>query len=342
MSKGDIPVRPGRHRATRLRPLDLGDVLDGMFQLPVRHWRPFTIALGVITVPVVLLSSVANGVVLGATPSLQDVLADPQVGEDFLLGEPTNLDLATLLATFGMVLIVTALTTPLRWGVALDVAAAAHRHGTADAGASLRRVGSRYLPLLGVTVLLSLIALVVGVVPLVTVVPLLVGGAAAAGGTAGTVLAVALGVLGVVGVLVVFAVVMARLQLAVAVVLLERAGPVQALVRSNALVRGRTGGMLGRAVGVLLLSNIVTGVLGLPFGLLGLTIGGVVGLVGGAAAVANAAMAALGGIITGIIGDALRGAAFALLYHDRRVRVEGLDLAEMADELAAQPQPAVE
>jgi hypothetical protein len=296
--------------------MDLGDVLDGMFRLGREHWRAFSIGLGLVLIPLALLSSLAVTAIVGPTPPFSELLSDPEAADEFAFGDVSQQELQALVGTAVLSSLASIALTPLVWGTAVHVAATGHRDGTADGMASLRAAGRRYLSLLGTTVLVFVLP---GVVLLVA--PVLAAALGAAG-LEGGVVGLVLGLGGLVG-LVVAVIVAVRVMLAVPVVVVEQAGPIGALNRSNELVRGRTGVLLGSVIVVLIITTIIQFVLGVPFTALA-------GLQGGAV---GATASTLGQIVTGIVQNALLGAAFALFYFDRRVRKEGYDLSQLADEL---------
>lgn len=302
----------GQDPETALRPLDLGDVLDGTFQLARKHWRAFTIGLGILAVPAALLPTLALAGTIGPSPGIRELLADPAAAG--LAAEPTMEQVGGLLVSLGVSLVIGLLVAPLAYGTAVAIAAAAYRTGRADGVERLKAAGRRYLGLVGVVVLQGLIPLVAIVTPAILVV------------IAGTIDAVAIAVVGGVGVLVgiVFAVIATvRIALAIPALFVEGVGPLRALSRSNELVTGRTGGLLGGLVVVFIITSIIGGVLTIPFSFLGTFIGDAAGLV----------LNTVGSMVSSVVSNALIGAALVLYYFDRRVRTEGYDLAQLADEL---------
>ena len=301
----------------RLRPLNLGDVLDGMFRLAIAHWRAFTIALGVIVVPLALLSTLAVTLAFGTAPGFFEMLNDPDVAEGFVEGSVTTDDFAGITSAFGALAVAGLaglLLTPMLYGVAVHVAAVGYRSGDIDPIGSVRAAARRYFPLLGATILLGLVPLLIFLAPLVLVIIGAVTGADA------------LAVVGTIGFLVslVFAVIAAiRLAVTIPAVVIEGTGPIQALRRSNELVKGKTGLTLGTLLVVYIIVTIIGLVLSLPFSL----VAGAVGNTGGAV------VETVSQIVSSLVQNALLGGAVVLIYFDRRVRTEGYDLTELASEL---------
>lgn len=301
----------------RLRPLNLGDVLDGAFRLAVAHWRAFAIGLGIVVVPLSLLSTLAVTLAVGTAPGFMEMLNDPDVAENFVEGTVTPGDFTGVANAFGALALTGLaglLLTPLIYGIAVHVAAVGYRAGEVDPMDSVRTSARRYFPLLGITILLGLVPLIIFLSPLVLVIVGAVTGADA------------LSVVGGIGFLVslVFAVIAAvRLTVAVPALVMERVGPVQALRRSNELVKGKTGLTFGTILVVFIIITIIGLVLSLPFSLLAGAVGNTAGAV----------VETVGQIVSSLVQNALLGAAVVLIYFDRRVRTEGYDLTELAGEI---------
>lgn len=303
----------------RLRPLNLGDVLDGMFRLVRTHWRAFALGLGVIVVPLALLTGLVVARTLGTPPGFLQLAQNPELAESFETGAPpSGGDIARVVGIAGLAGLAGVLAAPLIYGVAVRIAATAYRTGRVDPMASLREAAGRYLPLLGATILLWLIPAVIFLLPVIILI---------AGGTSGVDALVAIGGIAFIVTLVLALLAVVRLLLTIPVVVLEGAGPIRAVQRSNELVKGKTGLVLGTAIVVWIITTIIGIVLTLPFGLFGGAFGS------GAGAVANT----VGQMVSSLVTDSLLGAALVLIYFDRRVRSEGYDLSELADELGERP-----
>jgi hypothetical protein len=124
--------------------------------------------------------------------------------------------------------------------------------------------------------------------------------------------------------------------------MLERLGPIQALRRSWQLTRYETGQVIGIQLVSWLLSLLINYILGLPFVILGAVL---VSLSDDPdpSGLPLLWLAALGAVLGGIVARPFRAGVLALLYVDRRVRAEGLDLALALDaRRARQQQPAAE
>ena len=299
-----------------LRPLNLGDVLDGTFRIARAHWQAFAIGLSVIVVPLSVLSGLILAQLFGTGPGLLESLQDPEL---LATGQPTPdpQELVQVAITAALSGLASLLLTPLIYGIAVRIAATGYRAGEVDPMEGVKAAGRRYPALLGSMFLAYLLVACIALVPL-----LLVGIGAASENTGLT-------VIGGVGVLVgmVVAVIAAiRVSLIVPAVIVERAGPAAALRRSNELVRGRTGMVFGTLLVVNIIVAIIGFVLTLPFQA-GMLQGGQIGAV----------VTTVGSIVSSLVSNSLLGAAFVLVYFDRRIRAEGYDLSELAAELGDTP-----
>jgi hypothetical protein len=322
MGRDDASLQGREPPPNRLRPLNLGDVLDGSFRLVREHWRAFMIGLGVLTVPLALLLGLIFARVASSPGFLemsQDAAVTPGLGQ-----QQAQEIFGGFFAAFWLVILAGILLIPMLYGTCVHIAAIAYRSGRADPMASVRAAGRRYLALLGAAVLLFLIWLFVYL--LVVVAVAVVGGILISAGGQDSALVGVFGVVGLLAVLVIFALVMTRFILTFPALMIEGVGPFQALRRSSTLVRGRTGMVFLTVLIVSFIGAIVTGVLTWPLQWIG-------GLVAGAAGAAVGF--GVGQIVSTILYMALMGAALVLIYFDRRVRTEGYDLTELADELGA-------
>lgn len=303
--------------ANRLRPLDLGDVLDGMFRVAGKHWRAFTIGLGIVVVPLSLLSGLVTTLAFGTPPGFVEMLQDPQVAESFVLGDvPGNI--WTVLGASLFSLVAGLFLTPLIYGIAVYVAATGYRSGAVDPMTSVRAAGRRYWGLLGTTFLQGLVPILIFLIPIVL---LIAGAVSESGGLA------AIGGLSFL-VSIVFAIIaVIRLVVAIPALMIERIGPVEALQRSNALVKGKTGMVFLTLIVIYIITTIIGLVLSLPFSAVGSAFGQLAGTV----------LNTVGQMVTSLVTNALIGVAIVLIYFDRRVRNEGYDLTELASELG-EPQ----
>ncbi len=295
-----------------LRPLGVGEILDGAISTLRSHPKA-TLGLSLVVAVVTQLLTVPLAWLL-----LRDLSA-------LSFGETSSeQDIALLAKTWtagGIQGIITLIAVLFLTGVLTVVVSRAVLGESSTIGEAWREARPRLASLFGVTFLVLLIALLVfglslapGIVLALTDAP---GGLIA--------LAFVLGVLAAFA-LVVYVYVL--LALAPAAVVIERQRVVDALRRSRALVTGAW----WRTFWILLLVNVLAGVIGavlsLPFAFGSFAAGFLTGdganinLFG----LVPLMISALGSILASTITWPFTAAATVLVYVDRRIRREGLDL----------------
>jgi hypothetical protein len=194
----------------------------------------------------------------------------------------------------------------------------------------LRAAGHRYWALLGALVLQGLVLLGIA---LVIMVPFFVL-AVATGDSSGF----GIWFLGLLLAMIAIVFAAIRMALAVPLIMVEELGPVEAIQRSNALVKGKTLGVFG----TLLVAWIIVGVTTLVVQFGSYLIVSVI--LGSADNIAFDIVGVILGfgilLFTYVMTYALIASALVLVYFDRRVRTEGYDLTEGAGELGARTDPA--
>ena len=297
-----------------LKPLGFGDFFDGSFRA-IRHNPRVMIGLSalVLVVTNILVALPLVGLVTGG--GLLDPTTDPTA-------EPTDAQLVamggSLLALvptgFVQAMAIIVLTGILILSVTQSVLD--RRMGAAELW---RQARGRVLPLIGWSVIQSVggalllaLALTPGVVLLVL--EEFVGGA------------VAIGVL-LLAVLVLFAWLYVVLAFVPVVIVVERLGIVAAVRRSYALVRGAFWRTLGVLVLTAVLSSAVAQLLGTPFSLLGGVGLAFLGDNPTLAGIVYAGAVSLGSTVGLVLAVPFLAAVVALLYVDRRIRLEGLDVS---------------
>ncbi|GII61411.1 hypothetical protein Skr01_14960 [Sphaerisporangium krabiense] len=296
-----------------LRPLGVGDILDGTIKL-IRSNPKATLGLSAIAAAVGTLPlAIGQAIYFNA---LGGMLADPSS-----LTYDTEAPVGGAIAQLGggalsyimQFFLVTMLT-----GVLTRILGRAVFGGRITIGEAWRLTRPRLPALLGLAVLTALIVLA----PLALIVLLLVA-LAAIGTTLAGVASAAL-LLGL-GYLVYALIMTTRLALAPAAVVLEGRGVFEALRRSWGLV----GGAFWRTLGILVLTMILTaligGILSVPVNVLTMlvTFTGRDGLI---ATVLTTILLVIGGILTSMITYPLQAGVNGLLYTDRRMRAEAFDL----------------
>jgi hypothetical protein len=311
--------------------MDLGDVLDGSFRLVRTHWRAFTLGMGAVTIiPGVLFFLVFGVWAWRFAIRTQNLVATTPITDSDLSGladvAPAFAEIIALwlVMVLGMLVVI-----PLVYAVPVHIAAVGFRNGHVSAMDAIRAAFRRYWSLLGTLVLIGLITF--GIVLAITlplgVLTAITADSDAVGGFVGVLF------LGYLVAIVGAMIVAIRLSLAVPAVMVEQAGPVEALRRSNTLVKGKTL--------MVFATFLVVGIIGW-IAVVVLMFGSTAIVSAIAAAMDNAVAAFVGGIITLVLVMfgylmvyALQASTTVLVYFDRRVRTEGLDVSELATGLDA-------
>jgi hypothetical protein len=305
-------VKPG---VVPLRPLGVGEILDGAISAMRAHARPM---LGLSAVVVTVSQLVAFGALVlllqdlsSASAALDETSSFDEVLDVFadaaaVAGVSVLLDWVAVIFLTGMLTVV------------VSRAVLGQRATVGDAWASLR-------PRLGRLVLVSLLttAIVLGV----GVVPWLPGLALAAAGADAGVTA-ALLVPGAVASAVLMVWLYVSLALATPALVLEKQTVRGALGRSRRLVRGSWWRVLGILLLAALLTMIIASIIATPFQLVGGGGDAFFSPGGGTAEPSTGALfvATLGQIIGSTLTYPFGAAVTVLLYVDLRMRREGLDL----------------
>ena len=299
---GQAELKPG---VVPLRPLGLGEMLDGAVGVIRRYPR---VTLGM-AAAVAVVSALVN-LLMTLTVLRPIAELDPVT--------PVEFDSEAFQASIGaaavgglVAALVALLASALLTGVLTTVVGKAVLGHPLDVREAWQAVRPRLLKLVGVSLLVSLSAgLVAGMgVAVAAVLVVLAGGG-------GALIGVPLGLVAVLAAVYVAI----RLSLAPCALMLERTGVRESLRRSWALVKGDW----WRVFGIILLTAILAGfvslLLQLPFQLLG---GGL-----GADPLSARALifSSLGGIVASTLVQPFSAGVTALLYVDRRMRAEGLDV----------------
>ncbi|MGC5615255.1 hypothetical protein [Georgenia sp. Z1491] len=297
----------GQPGIVALRPLRVGEVIEGAFRA-VRH-NPGTMFFysGVVSVLTVVLSLAASW---ASTNASQSLTIEESAGVQGL--------------TSFALLVVGALTSLIATG-ALVVSVSRSAIGErATIGQVWQAVKGRILSLVGLSLLLGLIAFAL---MFVTVIVMSVVGfafvAAIAGSTSGSstggmVTAVAVTLLIAIGSAIPAFIVMTRLSLSYPAVVLEKAGPGRAVSRSWSLSSGSTWRIVGIYILAAIIAVVVGGVVSLP-----------IGLVGGAMGLSDAlviVLTSLASVLVNLIITPFTAGVASLVYIDQRMRREGLDV----------------
>lgn len=319
------PPQAPKPGVVALRPMTLGDILNGAFTLIRRNPKTMVgLSLIIMAVSSIVTSIGFSGYMSDYGTFLDQVMNDPMaVSPD----DPLPFSLWSVLALYGGALISYAGTVFLTGLLTTTVGMAVlgHKLSPGQAWAAFReRIG----PAVGVAVLQLLIGLGLSVVVVTLVVVGLIAGIAVsvagseAAGITIVVLSLVVGLLGG-GALSVWIII--RLYFAMPIVVLERVGVGRALSRSWSLTQGSW----WRVFGIVLLSAIligfVTNLLSTPFSIIAvipafLAPGEVW------SAVVAGAVVYVGNVLVYSVSTPFTVGVTTLLYIDLRMRREGLDL----------------
>lgn len=300
-------VKPG---VIPLRPLGLGEILDGAFA--TMRARP-VLMLGVAAVVV----TITQLIVLAATyPFLDDLnraVAQPNMPPE------EALDIAlTSLAVSGIALVFAVISRVFLSGFITLVVGTAVLGQKMEFAQVWERVRPRILPLLGLTLIYPAIAF---------------GAAFVIGFLA--VVAFPLAILFGLGAVVVGIWLVIVFSLATPALMLENAGVGRAFGRSRHLVRGSWWRIFGITLLSWVLATVIALIISLPFELFG---GGFQNLDDPTPSGTYLLLSTIGAIIASTITEPFIAAVTVLLYTDQRMRSEGLDIVLARSAGAAPPQ----
>ncbi len=318
--------RPG---IVPLRPLGLGEILDGAFQ--AIRTNPRTM-LGVSALVMIVVTG------LGMVPQFYLFQSLRRLGQtsETAAFEDVAGPLLTSLGGLAITSLIKVLATTVLSALLVVAVGEAVIGRRIDPRALWARVRPRVLAVLGVSLLSLLIPGAAGLAGLVAVVAA-VAGADAAGQPTGVVVLIGF----LFGTATAVLVVWLAMQLALAgpALLLEQIGVGAALRRSWRLVRGSW----WRVFGVLLLTSIIAGlgagIVAVPFSQGGslLATSGDPDAAATLRVLLGTVLGGIGEIVGGTVMTPFSAAVTSLLYIDRRMRSEGLDIE--LSRAAAQPPP---
>ncbi|MGY4982831.1 DUF7544 domain-containing protein [Streptomyces sp. 900105755] len=301
-----------------LRPLGVGEILDGAVSTMRTYWRTvlgISLTVAVITeVAVILL----QGLVLNDTETT-DALNDPSASLTEISRAAGEVALSS-----GAVLLITLVGTIIATALLTTVTSRAVLGKSVTIGEAWRDARPQVFRLFGLILLTGLIAvgvLLVGALPGIVV--------ALAGGPGGAI--AALLVLGILAGVVVTVWLMVRFSLASPALMLEKQGITKSLGRSTKLVRGSWWRVFGIQFLASIIANIVSSLAVVPFTLIGAYAGGN-GLTGFLESTNDnygwtfLVISGIGSVIGSMLTFPINAGVTVLLYIDQRIRREALDL----------------
>jgi len=300
-----------------LRPLQLGDILDGAVKA-IRFNPKSMVGLSAIVLAVFLVPSAALGI--GATHLVTTSLSGLGTGAEPFLGYPA-LFLQSVFTTFA---------TAILSGLLVFVVGQAVLGRKPDIATTWRATRGRVLSLLALMFLSGLFTLLTSALLIAPGVLLLINKNTGAG-----VILTFLGLLGFIVVAVAFS---TKISLAAPAIVLEGHGAIAGLRRSFALTKGAFWRVLGITLVAGLLAGLVGGLLGLPFSAVGTAVALMSGQGSESALMITTFVSHLSALLTGAITTPFVAAVTGLLYIDRRMRLEALDVV-LIRESQSNPAP---
>ncbi|GAB2917342.1 DUF7544 domain-containing protein [Streptomyces mayteni] len=305
-----VPPQPPKPGVIPLRPLGVGEILDGAVSTARAHWRTVLAIALPIAIVIQLLSSVALHTWLSGSTGIAALEDNPNPTDEELrdafgdlLGFGTVTGVASLLGN----VLATALLT-------IVVSRAVIGRGV-TVGEAWQDSRGRLLRLLGLVLLVPLIA------GLGVAAPILLGA------LAGSDLLIALGAIG--GLLLAVWL-WIQLSLAAPALMLERQGVIAALRRSWKLVTGSWWRVFGIQLLIVVLLTIVGGIIEFPATIVAEVVagGGSGFLEGGLTDMSwtYLAISGIGAVLSSAITLPVGAGVTALLYIDQRIRREALDI----------------
>ncbi|MFE9625641.1 glycerophosphoryl diester phosphodiesterase membrane domain-containing protein [Streptomyces sp. NPDC006527] len=295
-----------------LRPLGVGEILDGAVSTMRTHWRTVLGISLTVAVFVEVIVVLLQGLVLKEATSTA-ALTDPSA----TLDEQTRA-MGDVMLSSGVVALIAMIGTILATALLTTVTSRAVLGKPVTTGEAWRDARPQVLRLFGLIFLLLLImvgVLAVGILP-----GLLVDGAAGDG----------LSALGIIAASVVVVWLLVRFCLAYPALMLEKQGIRKSLSRSVKLVRGSWWRIFGIQLLSLLIANIVAMIVAVPFALLGaaLSEGGLGAFADGSSELGwtYLIVSGVGSVIGSLITFPITAGVSVLLYIDMRIRREALDL----------------
>jgi hypothetical protein len=300
-----------------LRPLGVGEILDGAVTAMRTHWRTVLGISLAVAVVVQLVATLINGLWLSDATDLNALTRNPQPNPDEVMdamsGTLRITGVRALIDTLGTVIATAMLTIVVRRAVL------GRSVGVGDAWRDSRPQLLRLLGLLILLPLLVALAVFVGAVPGSA---LLVAGQEAPG-VALLLIGLLVGLVGAIWIWV-------RYSLAAPALMLEKQGVITSMRRSAKLVRGSWWRVFGVQMLATILVVIVASIIQMPATFIGALVSGQ-GLsvfTGGASSTGWAFLIAtgIGAVIASTVTFPIRAGVTALLYLDQRIRREALDL----------------
>lgn len=300
-----------------LRPLGVGEILDGAVSTMRTYWRTvlgISLTVAVVTeIAVILL----QGLVLDDTTST-DALNDPSA----TAGELSRA-LGDVMLSSGVVVLIGLLGTIVATALLTSVTSRAVLGKSVTTAEAWRDARPQLPKLFLLTFLLPLIAIVIISVGTLPGLLVAITGSSDAGA--------ALAVLGGLGAAIVALWLMIRFSLASPALMLEKQSVLKSMSRSAKLVRGSWWRVFGIQLLATIIANIVASIVVIPFALVASALSGdgVTGFLnssGSSPSWTFLIVSGIGSVIGSMITFPISAGVTVLLYIDQRIRREALDL----------------
>ena len=318
------PPKPG---LIPLHPLSFGQLLGAAFQV-IRYNPKATIA------PALIISLVQNVLVVGLTYGIGIFTVDrvERAANDADRATIAAGSIATGGAAFLALIIVTVVCSALLQGLITRVVADGAVGARPGMGEAIRAAGRRFRPLIGFSALLALIQLVL-VLVLAAVVTALIVAFSGVANNIGILYAVLIAIPVALALVVVYFFFYIKLAMTPSVIVLEHGRVLASIRRSWGLTRRAFWRTFGLVLVVTVMVSAAAQIVSIPFSIIGGAVAGLLfpnagsdlsgQLLTGLASSAPALIVTV--IVTGI-GQIAQVSAIVLIYLDRRMRLEGLDL----------------
>jgi len=306
------PPKPG---IIALRPLGVGEILDGAISA-IRGYPRMMLGLSAV------VAAITQVLIVPVTWLLLRDSGDQAFSFDSSTTTTPEQDVtfaASAITATGVQVVVTLVASLVLTGILTVAVSRAVLGQSISARDAWNQARPRLPALLGVTGLVLLIMLGLAVLALAPGVILAIASAP----TAAVVIAFALGIPAFV---VVAAYLYTAFALAPPAIVLERQGVVASLRRSRSLVRGAWWRTFGILLLVNLIAQVLAGILGVPFTVLTLLVAWITGDGLNVYAILPLLVTALGTIVASAVTWPFTAVSTALIYVDRRMRREALDL----------------
>jgi hypothetical protein len=292
-----------------LRPLSVGEVLDGSFST-IRKYPRIVFGFAAVLSVIAQLIRLLVGLALNNVPA---TLGSTSFSTNNTENSNDNLhSVATSLAGSAATLAVDALCVAVLAGVVTGVVGKAVIGQRADGREIIAAVRQRWFGLLVVSVLAEIL-------PWTPLVLVIVGVVL---GTVSTGLGIFVGVIGGLAALVLGPLLWGRLAVAVPIFILERRGPGASIARSWRLVKGAFWRTWGLRALVQVIISVAASILSVPLVLVLLPSA----LNGKTPSTTALVLLVILGAVVWMLTQPLVAASLTLIYIDRRMRAEGLDV----------------